>query len=67
MATHVSDWADSLNKCCRGAKGETMAMMIVGGVLLIVDSIFCKISTVVGNLYGVGVFVSDRIPQKKKT
>jgi hypothetical protein len=44
-----------------------MAMMIVGGVLLIVDSIFCKISTVVGNLYGVGVFVSDRIPQKKKT
>jgi hypothetical protein len=40
MATHPSDWGDSLNQRRRGGKWNTMVMMFVGGVLLIVDSTF---------------------------
>jgi len=37
MATHVSDWGDSLNQFCRGGKRNTMVMMFVGGVVLMFD------------------------------
>jgi hypothetical protein len=39
MATYVSDWGDSLNQHRRGGKQNTMAMMFVGGVVLMLDGI----------------------------
>jgi hypothetical protein len=40
MAAHASDWADLMNKRCRGGKQNTMAMMMfMGGVVLMLDGI----------------------------
>ena len=39
MAFHALDWGDSLNRCCRGGKQNTMVMMFVGGVVLMFDGI----------------------------
>jgi hypothetical protein len=37
MAAQTSDWGDSLNRCRRGGKRNTMVMMFVGGVVLLFD------------------------------
>ena len=37
MAAHASDWGNLLNQRRRGGKQNTMAMMFVGGVLLLFD------------------------------
>jgi hypothetical protein len=37
MAAHTSDWGDSLNRCRRGGKRNTMVMMFGGGVVLLFD------------------------------
>jgi hypothetical protein len=34
MASHASDWGESLNRRRRGGKQVTMVMMFVGGVVL---------------------------------
>jgi hypothetical protein len=39
MTAHVSDWGDSLNRCCRGGKWNTLVMMFVGGVVLLFDGL----------------------------
>ena len=39
MAAHALDWGDSLNRCHRGGKRNTMVMMFVAGVVLIFDII----------------------------
>ena len=39
MAAHTSDWGNSLNQRRRGGKRNTMAMMFVGGVVLMLDGI----------------------------
>ena len=39
VASHVSDWGDSLNRRHRGGKLNTMVMMFVGGGVLMLDRI----------------------------
>jgi len=34
-----ADWGDSLNRCYRGGKRNTMVMMFVGGVVMMLDRI----------------------------
>jgi hypothetical protein len=40
MVAHALDWGDSLNRCHRGGKRNTMVMMFVGGIVLMFDKNF---------------------------
>jgi len=62
MASHVSDWGDSLNRRRRGGKRNTMVMMFVAGVVFVLmfEGFFVLFLSYI--IYGAGVFRSRPNP-----
>ena len=58
MATHATDWGDSLNRRQRGGKRNTMVMMFVGEVVLMLEGFLVLF------LYGAGFFRSRPNPYR---